>query len=468
MRMRVLPWAATPSASAGRDIKWAEGLRGIASLLVVTSHLTRAFAPTLLAPAESETTSGSIFHLPILRLPAQGPPWVALFFLLTGYVNAMKPIKQARNGSISQALSGLSSSTLRRTARLVLPPTIVTIASWALCQMGGYRTGKNCEAAWIRDTSPVPTPSLIGSVKSLINNCFTTWSTGSNAYDPIQWTLPFLLKGSMLIYLTLLATVRTQAYYRVLTFLGLYAFSWAGRDPMTGMNIYFGALLAEFSTQLPSSSNTTKRPLLRLLPIPILLLGLHLSGYPEVSAEWASWSGSLAHIGDLIYPRGSEYWRYWPTLGAQLVTIAIVLSPSLQQILSHPALLWLGGLSFPLYLLHGPLIRSVLSWMLFGLRSPIYYYTKNLDGSVANTWERIPVPPGWVFCVAMPAFFIILLTIAHFWTLFVEPWCAQVTKRIEEVMYGDQSQEIKEKGADGQTGNILGGHSRNNGVFCAV
>ena len=142
----------------------------------------------------------------------------------------MKPMKQARNGSIGPALSSLSSSTLRRTGRLVLPTTLATLVSWLIAQMGGYRIGKTCDAKWIRDTSPVRRPGIIGPIRSLVKNCFTTWSTGSNVYDPIQWTLPFLLKGSMLVYLTLLATIRARARYRMLVFVGLYFFSWAARD----------------------------------------------------------------------------------------------------------------------------------------------------------------------------------------------------------------------------------------------
>lgn len=168
----------------------------------------RAFAPTLLAPAKSASGPRSIFYLPILRLPAQGPPWVATFFVLTGYVNAMKPLKQARNGDIDKAMSGLASSTLRRTGRLLLPTIAVTIASWMICQLGGYKTGKVYDSEFIRDTSPDSIPGFVGPIRSLVSNCFSTWSSGSNIYDPIQWTLPFLLKGSMLIYLTLLATVR--------------------------------------------------------------------------------------------------------------------------------------------------------------------------------------------------------------------------------------------------------------------
>lgn len=36
----------------------------------------------------------------------------------------------------------------------------------------------------------------------------------------------------MLVYLTLLATIRTQPRWRMLVFVGMYAFSWAGRDRM--------------------------------------------------------------------------------------------------------------------------------------------------------------------------------------------------------------------------------------------
>ena len=200
------------------------------SLKFFDSHLSRSFAYTLIPPAQDSTHLGSFIHLPLLRLPAQGAPWVSLFFILTGYVNAMKPIKQARNGNGNQALSGLAFSAFRRTGRLVLPATIATVISWILCQLGLFEIGRTCEAGWIRDTSPKPGPGVTGSLRLLFENLFTTWTTGSNAYDKNQWTFPFLLKGSMLVFITLLATVRIHSNYRVLVFLGLYTFSWASGD----------------------------------------------------------------------------------------------------------------------------------------------------------------------------------------------------------------------------------------------
>ena len=237
---------------------------------------------------------------------------------------------------------------------------------------------------------------------------------------------------------------------------------------MTGMNVYLGAALADLSVQISNTpvQKQYRGVLFRLASWMLLLLGLHLCGYPEKSPEWTSWSRNLAIVGHWIFPNSSEYWRYWPSVGAQLVTAAVLLSPFLQNLLSHPALIWLGSLSFPLYLLHGPLIRSVLSWMLFGWKRPIYYYTKKPDGSVDQTWERIPFPDAWVFYIAVPAFFVVLLFAAHFWTLLVEPWCAKMTKRMEEIMYGEPSE--LDKGLRSRSNSLRMGHTRNDSVMSNV
>ena len=204
------------------------------------------------------------------------------------------------------------------------------------------------------------------------------------------------------------------------------------------MNIYFGIILAELSNRLPSPSMMPQRsPYIRAMTGVALFLGLYISGYPEVSPEWTSWSRNLAKIGQLIFP-GQEYWRFWASLGAQLITLAVVISPRLQEILSYPALVWLGSVSLPLYLVHGPLVRSLLSWMLFGWQKPVSYYNQDVYGNLLNTWQRRSFPDGWVFCIVLPIFLLVLLWASHLWTTWVEPWCAFVTKRIEDIMCGSE------------------------------
>ena len=164
-----------------------QGLRGVASIFVVASHTILSFAPHLILPANSSNGPVDLFQRPILRLISQGPAWVALFFVLSGFVNALKPIRQARAGSVDTALANLASSSFRRTGRLVLPAAAATVISWFLCQLGAYEMARSSDATWIRETSPSPSVSWTAAVISLFKNIFATWMFGQeNEYDQPQ------------------------------------------------------------------------------------------------------------------------------------------------------------------------------------------------------------------------------------------------------------------------------------------
>ena len=244
-----------PEANFGRDTKWADvsecavwavpsypvhvltceqGLRGIAALLVVSDHISRSLAPSIVYPAMSESTPPVLFQLPFLRCLFGGRPSVALFVILSGFVNALKPIQQLRAGSIDDALSGVAKSAFRRTGRFILPAMIATILSWLLCQLGGYGLAKGVEAAWIRDTSPLPSSSLFGAIVDLLENLIKTWTDGGNKYDMVQWALTFLLKASMMVYLTIVATAYVQPRYRMVIYAIMYCYFWTFGDGRTG------------------------------------------------------------------------------------------------------------------------------------------------------------------------------------------------------------------------------------------
>ena len=247
-----------PNANANRDTKWADvrrtlstihdfckltytkGLRGIASLLVVTAHISRSLAPYLLSPAMSASLPPVLLQLPFLRILVMGRASVAVFAILSGYVNALKPIKQSRTGNIDAVLSGIAKSAFRRTGRFMIPAIIATTASWLVCQFGGYNLASTVDAAWIRDTSPIPSTSFAGALSDLFSNLVTTWTDGGNQYDRIQWTLCYLLRGSMLVYLTLFATAYVQPKFRVLIYSIMYLYYWKSGDGET--SIYNGKI----------------------------------------------------------------------------------------------------------------------------------------------------------------------------------------------------------------------------------
>lgn len=152
-----------------------------------------------------------------------------MFLLLTGFVNALKPIKLARAGRVDNALESLASSCFRRTSRLVLPSAFATFFAWILCELGGYRIGSMVESAWMNNTSPLPSGSVSAAVRSLLKAIFDTWK-GKNAIDGNQWVVPVILKGSLMLYVSLLALVRATPGYRMLCFGALFAYSWLNND----------------------------------------------------------------------------------------------------------------------------------------------------------------------------------------------------------------------------------------------
>ena len=188
--------------------------------------MTLAFARYIVRPADSQNGSSSLMQRPILRLVAQGPAWVALFFILSGFVNALKPIKLARSGSIETALSSLATSSFRRPFRLILPATTTTVISWFMTQLGAYETAKNSDAYWLYNTSPNPSETWSKAVEDLVSAIRTTWLyEPSNPYDQPQWALIYLLQGSLFVFAVLLLTINLTPRFRVLAVAVCYFWS---------------------------------------------------------------------------------------------------------------------------------------------------------------------------------------------------------------------------------------------------
>jgi hypothetical protein len=168
----------------------------------------------------------SIWQYPFIRLIATGRPSVIMFFILTGFVNSLKPMKQSRAGSFDSALTGLVSSASRRCAQLVLPATITTLIAWTLCQLGAFNLARRLESEWFRTTTPPSSDSLESALWNLYKNIITTWKTWVNEYERVQWTMAPLLRSSNLVYITMLATMYAKSHTRMLVCVAMYIWFW--------------------------------------------------------------------------------------------------------------------------------------------------------------------------------------------------------------------------------------------------
>jgi peptidoglycan/LPS O-acetylase OafA/YrhL len=119
-------------------------------------------------------------------------------------------------------------------------------------------------------------------------------------------------------------------------------------------------------------------------------------------------------------------------LGLLFIALGIHFSNHIKTVLSNKYLLWLGKNSFAVYLLHGTLMRTLLTYMYYGI---------SLPPNVTNDkGESVPGPAlsisGRVrFWFWLPIWFAITYTAAHFWTKYVDPWCAKLTQRLENYCF---------------------------------
>jgi hypothetical protein len=208
-------------------------VRGLASFFVVITHLCRAWNYTLWFPRDNEQASPKLLQLPFIRLPWQGRIGVTMFAFLTGYVCALKPLRQVRSGQPSAALMTIAKSAFRRPFRLILPATFAMAIAWTLAQIGGFKVSTRCDSGWLRSSSPEVGP-LGQEIPRFFHNFQSVWTNGRMEYDDHQWALLPLLKGAFMVYITLCATIFMKFRFRMVSYTVLYVWYWLDNGQESG------------------------------------------------------------------------------------------------------------------------------------------------------------------------------------------------------------------------------------------
>ncbi|KAL3478446.1 acyltransferase 3 [Aspergillus californicus] len=438
-----LPWSGGDPSVKGdprKSVKWIDGLRGIASFLVVLTHLARAWDYDLFSPRDSEDKAPRLLQLPVFRIPWQGRLGVTIFAFLTGYVCALKPVKLSRNGNMLGAFTAVGKSAFRRPPRLILPATLALIISWAMAQCGAFITANRSDCSWCRYAAPDLKASFGEEVLSLFQNFLSTWTTGYMAYDDHQWALLPLLLTSMLVYILTCATMFMRFRWRLFVYLmmALYFHQNAAKTTETfQLQGVYGMFLSDLSYEVSFQEFLTKwKWPRRVVAVILTAIGLFVCGYPGENPEWSTWSSAMHKAAKYIFPPEVNIGRRYSALGVDLIIFAIYISPSVKEFLSNRLLLWLGTQSFAVYLVHGTLLRTVLCWMLYGITGQPFdpeITQKNEKGEDEPVW--IPIRPPWVVAISIPAWIALVYFCATMWTKYVDPFCAKLTQKMENRMF---------------------------------
>lgn len=194
------------------------------------THIARAFDGELFVPTDGDGKPPRLLQLPYLRILVQGRIGVTIFSFVTGFVCALKPLKLTRQGNREAALSSMGRSALRRVPRLVLPAAIATFVICIYAQLGAFEIAHRCDSWWIHSTSPERRPGILSAAANAVYSIVTTWTRSANEYDGSQWTLLPLLRGSMMVYAYVAATVVVQPKWRMTLSVLMWAYMYVASD----------------------------------------------------------------------------------------------------------------------------------------------------------------------------------------------------------------------------------------------
>lgn len=337
-------------------ITYLDGLRGIAAINVMIMHFFVALAPAMVYGDKYPSHFGSLDHIfstTPLGLIGAGNFSVCIFFVLSGYVLTRKFFQTKENSIVI-------SSAARRYLRLFVPVFAAVMFSYLLASTGLYRyyietmtfaAGSNYRDYWTF------TPGILDAVRQAAWNSF--FVGGAIPYNPVLWTMSIEFYGSMLVFTMalLFGSLRNRWTFYLAAVLALINFYY--------LAFIIGMVFADIFSSKKSIFKTDNRIVLFI----ILISGLFLGSYPINPLAENSVYGFLNN-GFFRDPKMTYH-----IIGAGMVMYVLLNSIDLQKVFSSRVPVFLGKISYSLYLVHFPVI-STFSCALFLLLYPVFSYVQ--------------------------------------------------------------------------------------------
>jgi peptidoglycan/LPS O-acetylase OafA/YrhL len=336
---------------ASRDnaprIAYLESIRGLAALQVLLLHFLSAFAPDLVFTPPPGAIVARTIHLSPLYFLYDGYSAVYIFFVLSAYVLTR---------SFERHLA--ASQIMARLIRLGLPALAATLVAAAVMLMFGrpnVEAGDLSGSAWFAGQWHADL-SILSVIRDGVLNALFLGYRGSPGVaflpwqQPIEqslvaplWTLSIEFYGSMIVLVLCGFARRSRAWWWAVVLLGTI---FTVRSAY--ICFFIGHLLATFRrAERPA-------PASKLLPVFSITLGVALCVLAEV---WQPlWLRSLCADPTYFLFPGPFAPVQQKTFGAILVLIGIIDLEMARGFLSRPWLVRCSKLSFPLYLIHWPIL----------------------------------------------------------------------------------------------------------------
>lgn len=334
-----------------------DSLRGIASLQVLIAHSLVA-VPLLAVYIKSDIKNQAhnfsffITHSPISFLWSDSAA-VKVFFMLSGFVLSLPYYNVNKN------IPYYPGFFIKRIIRLYLPCFAIILIS-LLAQLLLYTPNKvNDFGPWIQLMWTLPNNASVLFNLFILNNYL-------DYFDRALWTLPPEIKLSLILPLIIFLLKPMRKVFTLVTVI-IYIMAWHTLNKMGARNVwpdfptlyYFtffigGSVICKYRLEITNWINSFSRSKYYLF----LVLTLYVYTF-KYSFFW---------LPTKIYNPINSVTDYVSAVAAVML-LCIVLSERAHGFFNSKALLFLGKISFSIYLIHIVVI-TIFAYLLTGLLSP--------------------------------------------------------------------------------------------------
>lgn len=338
-----------------RKIHYLDGLRGLAAFVVVFHHFILAFYPAMFLGSNTQThlgagqekfLSGSVFNLFY-----NGNFMVGIFFVLSGFVLSYKFFVKKDHEILAQSAS-------KRYLRLLIPVAVSIFAAFILMSLSLFYNQQAAAVSgsiWLGEFWRFAPNFWDALNQTLVGSFFTNVFD----YNVTLWTVAFEFFGSFLVlgFLALFGKMRNRslAYiFAIIFFFQTYYLAFI-----------LGMLLADLAVH--KDSFFAKLGKNKIMQLSLLLLAMFLGSYPSGRGV----EGTVYAFLEKTYLANSA--ALYHILGAFLLVLVLLNSKSMQKALTQRWLLFLGDISFSIYLLHFIILGSFSSFLFLKLEPHMLY-----------------------------------------------------------------------------------------------
>jgi peptidoglycan/LPS O-acetylase OafA/YrhL len=354
-----------------------ESIRGLAAAQVLLLHFLGAFWPDFVSESASRSL-GWYVHLSPLYFLYDGHSAVYIFFVLSGYV-----LSRSFEFHLNHPVALIAA----RAVRLGLPALAAVLASAALIAIFGrpnVEAGAVSGSEWLASWR-VTELSMLSVVRDGIGNALflgyreysgvaflSPWQQSiGQSFAPPLWTLSIEFYGSLAVLLLCSCARQARTVW------------WAAVVLATTFTIR-SAYLCFVIGHLLANWRRAERPALQspLLPVMAVALGVFLCVRADI---WQfEWLRALCDEPAFWLFPGQSAERQQKALGAIILLTGLIHLQWARSALSWPRLVKLSRLSFPIYLVHWPIMIGPAALIFLRLNGAIGLELARLSAIVAG------------------------------------------------------------------------------------